>query len=344
VSLVIPVRDERAAIASCLAAVLGQEYPPSLLEVIVVDAGSTDGSRELVEDRARRDGRIRLLHNPTGSIPAGLNVGIRAARGDVIARVDARARLAPDYVAIAVDLLRTTGAANVGGPVRSETPTAVGQALALAWASRFGLGGAATRYRDAEEQWTDTVYLGVFPRDVLDAVGPYDETIPQDEDTELNYRIRARGGKILLSPRLRTTYLNVPSLGRIARKNFQFGLSKARVWRRHPGMVRGRHLVPPAFVGALGGGPVLGLLHPLGLELWLGLVGLYATACLAVSAVHAARTRQRAALLLPVVFPLLHVTWGAGFLWGLVGLVVAPAPASPSVLEPARVARPETER
>jgi succinoglycan biosynthesis protein ExoA len=316
VSVILPLRNERSSVETCLAAVLGQDYPADRIDVVVVDGGSTDGSIETVEALARRDPRIQLLHNPAGTIPAGLNVGIRAARGEVIARVDARALLAPDYLRTAVGLLESTGAANVGGPVRSVTRTPVGEALALAWSSRFGLGGAAARYGDSTEQWTDTVYLGVFPRRVLDASGLYDETILQDEDTELNYRIRAAGGRILMSPRLRSTYLNQPTLGRIARKNFQFGFSKVLVWRKHPGMIQIRHLIPPAFVAGLVLGLPLGSLHPAMLLLWASVAVSYALACLAVTAMELVRTRRGAAALLAVMFPLLHLAWGAGFLWG----------------------------
>lgn len=321
VSVILPIRNERGSVASCLTAVLGQDYPVNRLEVIVVDGGSSDGSWRVVEALAQGDPRIRLLHNPASTIPAGLNVGIRAARGEVIARVDARALLAPDYLRTAVDLLSSTGAANVGGPVRSVTCTTVGEALALAWASRFGLGGAAPRYRDSTEHWTDTVYLGVFPRQVLDEAGLYDETIPQDEDSELNYRIRAGGGRILMSPRLRSTYLNQPTLWRIVRKNFLFGWSKALVWRRHPRMIKIRHLAPPAFVGALLLGLLAGGLHPPVLRLLASLVAGYSVVCLAVTVGHLARTRRGAALLLPLIFPLIHLAWGAGFLWGALRLL-----------------------
>jgi glycosyltransferase involved in cell wall biosynthesis len=305
-----------------------------------VDGGSTDGSREFVEALAQSDPRVRLVHSPAGTIPAGMNVGIRAARGDVIARVDARALLAPDYIRTAVSLLESTGAANVGGPVRSITRTTVGHALALAWSSRFGLGGAAARYGDSTEHWTDTVYLGVFPRRVLEASGLYDESIVQDEDTELNYRIRAHGGRILMSPRLRSTYLNQPTLGRIARKNFLFGWSKALVWRKHPRMIRIRHLVPPAFVGALLAGLPLAGMYPGLRPLWASLAASYALVCLAVTAAQLLRTRRRDALLLVVVFPLIHVAWGSGFLWGALCealRALAPRATSPAI---ARAAAP----
>jgi succinoglycan biosynthesis protein ExoA len=331
VSVIIPIRNAGDSIGPCLDAVLGQTYPSHLLEVIVVDGGSQDGSRDIGDRYAREDRRIRLLTNPHGSIPAGLNIGIRAARGEVVARVDARTFIAPDYIQTAVELLATTGASNVGGPVRSVTRTAIGEALALAWSSRLGLGGAWARYAESSEQWTDTVYLGVFPRRVLEMVGLYDEAIPQDEDSELNYRIRAQGGGVLMSPRLHAQYVNMPSLGRIAWKNLQFGDSKAAAWQRHPRILKARHLVPPTFVVAVVVGALLAIHDRLAFHLWMGLVATYATACLAVT-VHAwRRNRRRGALLLPVLLPVIHVGWGLGFLVGVARRLPAWRRARPTV-------------
>jgi hypothetical protein len=196
------------------------------------------------------------------------------------------------------------------------TRTALGQALALAWSSRLGLGGASARYGDGKEHWTDTVYLGVVPRRVFESVGLYDESITQDEDTEFNYRLRARGGRILMSPRLRSAYVNDPSFGRIALKNFQFGACKVAVWQKHPAMLQLRHFVPPLFVVALALGPALAWLHGVAGVLWLALMGGYASACLAVAARSYVERGERGALLLPIVLPLIHVCWGTGFLVG----------------------------
>ena len=320
VSVVIPVRDEQGSLGPCLDAVMAQTYPVEALEILVVDGGSRDGTLDLARRYAERYPHIELLSNPAGTIPAGLNVGIRASRGDIIARVDARARLAADYLETAVALLATSGADNVGGPVRSASRTATGQALALAWSSRLGLGSAAARYGEGQEHWADTVYLGVVPRRVFESIGLYDETIVQDEDSEFNYRLRARGGRVLVSPRLRSLYTNDPSLRRIARKNFQFGAAKVAVWRKHPAMLSPRHFVPPIFVAVLALGPVALWTGGLAADLWLILMGSYALACLTVAARAYFQRRERGALLLPLVLAVIHASWGAGFLVGALRL------------------------
>jgi glycosyltransferase involved in cell wall biosynthesis len=331
------MRDGERSIAACLDAILLQDYPADRVEILVVDGASRDRSRAVVAAYRERCPRIRLLENPTGSIPAGLNVGIRAARGDVIARVDARTILAPDYLRVGIELLRTSGASNVGGPVRAVTATYWGRVLALATQSRFGMGGAAVRYGDGASREVDTVYLGMYPRPVLEAVGLYDEELLRDQDDELNYRVRARGGRILLDPALRTRYLNSPSIRRFASQNFLYGYWKVRVCQKHPAQASWRHLVPPAFAASvLSGIPLAvagtipaGPLYGLGIAYALGALG---------AAVQLGRQHGwQYVPALPATFLLLHLAWGLGFLAGLVRFLprwIARDPSPPS-LQPA---------
>jgi glycosyltransferase involved in cell wall biosynthesis len=331
------VRDEAAAIGPCLEAVLAQSYPRDLVEVVVVDAGSQDGTVAVVESYRRRDGRVRLCHNPAGSIPAGLNVGIRAATGDVIARVDSRTVLAPDYLAQAVRLIAETGASNVGGAVRFVSTAYMARALGLVMQSPFGVGGAAARYGGGRDRWTDTVYLGVVPRRVFEAVGLYDEEILQDEDTELNYRIRERGGRVLLSDALRSAYTNPASVRRFVKKNFAFGYWKARVWQKHPALIAWRHLVPPAFVLGLAGGAVLAALVPVSRPVVGGAFGLYVAGAVGATLAVSRRAGWRHALPLPALFAAMHVAWGVGFLAGAARFL--PRWFAPGTPPPALVAR-----
>ncbi len=318
VSIVIPIRNEASSIAGCLDAIRAQNYPPDRLEVLVVDGASTDDSVAIVRARAAADPRIRLLHNATGLIPVGLNIGIRAARGDVFARVDARARLQPDYFATAVRLLRETGADNVGGAVRSVSPGYTARVLAAAVASRFGIGGAAVRYRDGAQRDVDTVYLGVYPRRVLERIGLYDEEMVRDQDDELNFRLREHGGRVVLSPRLVSTYLNSGSLRRFLRQQFLYGYFKVRVCQKHPRMMSVRHWVPPAFTLGLLAGPPAAIVSSTAAQVLGGVLGIYLLCAVTASAAEARRAGVRCAAPLPVVFLLLHATWGLGFLAGLV--------------------------
>jgi glycosyltransferase involved in cell wall biosynthesis len=318
VSVVIPVRNEARAIVSCLDAVLGQDYPASRLEVLVVDGGSQDDTVAVVERYAARDPRVRLLTNPSGTIPAGLNVGIRAAQGDIVARVDARTRLATEYIGTAVELLERKGATTVGGPVQYAPGSFMAHALALVMQSKFGVGGAAARYGDADEQWTDTVYLAVTRRATFARAGLYDEEILQDEDSDLSYRIRALGGRILVSPRLRTSYSNPGSFRRFVGKNLRFGYWKARVWQKYPAMAGWRHFVPPAFVLTVSASAALAPVSPAAGTVLTSVAALYGAAATASAVALARRAGWHYLPVLPAVFLTMHLAWGAGFIAGAI--------------------------
>lgn len=321
VSIVVPMRNEERSIGACLEAILAQDYPSHLMEILVVDGGSRDRSRMIVESYRQRYPQIRLLSNPAGSIPAGLNIGIRASCGAIVARVDARTLLALDYLSTGVHLLRETGASNVGGPVRAVTADFMGRVLALATQSRFGLGGAALRYRDSETQEVDTVYLGIYPRSVLETIGLYDEELIRDQDDELNYRLRTYGGRILMSPALRTSYLNSPSPRRFARQFFLYGYWKARVCQKHPKRMSWRHLVPPLFALTLLSGIPLSFLDGRIAVLTSGIAGAYGTVAAGASLALGAQAGWRYASVLPMAFAMLHLSWGLGFLAGCVRFV-----------------------
>ncbi len=168
VSIVVPMRNEAATIASLLDSVLAQDYPTDRFEVLVVDGESSDASPRVVEEYARRDARVRLLANPRRIVPTALNVAIRAARGAIICRVDGHTRLAPDYVRVGVDTLCRTGADNVGGRMDAVGGGWFGDAVADATASRFGVGSYF--HFGTEEREVDTVYLGMWPKPVFASI------------------------------------------------------------------------------------------------------------------------------------------------------------------------------
>jgi len=318
ISVIVPMRNEEQSIAACLDAIGAQDYPADLVEILVVDGGSTDRSRAIVAARAATDRRIRLLDNPDGRIPVGLNVGIRASAGDLVGRVDARCLLAPDYLSNGVRVLAETGADNVGGPVRAEPRGRAARLLALASESPFGLGSAAARYRDGDQREVDTVYLGLYPRRVLARIGLYDEEMQRDQDDELNFRLRARGGRVLVDPALRTRYLNSPSVRRFLRQQFLYGFWKVRVFQKHPRMMGARHAIAPLFALAVLSAPLIAVASPDGAVL-IGVGGLTYAATAAAATAHVARhTGWREAAPLPAVFLGLHLAWGLGFLAGLV--------------------------
>ena len=314
VSVVIPMRNEAGWIKRCLQTVRSQDYPADRFEILVADGHSDDGSAELLRSLAEEDPRLKVLDNPACIVPSGLNLAIRHSGGEIIARVDAHTTLETDYISRGVELLASTGAQNVGGPMVAVGGGEVGDAVAAAMGSRFGIGAEFHFARG--EQEADTVYMGMWPRSVFEDVGLFDEDLVRNQDDELNYRIRKSGGRILLSSRMRSKYQNRQSWSGLVRQFFQYGLWKVRVLQKHPRQMSLRHFIPPAYD--------LGLVLALALAPWSPLAATVALVAVAVYAVViasvvtfkgkglAGRVRLFAA------FAVIHHAWAMGFLVGLV--------------------------
>jgi succinoglycan biosynthesis protein ExoA len=316
VSVIVPVRNEERYVGECLTCLAGQDYPPDRFEVLVVDGRSTDRSREVAEPFLRNGAMdVRLLDNPDKTTARALNIGIKEARGELIARVDAHAAPAHDFLSESVAALRASGADAVGGPIRSVGRGLVGEAIALAMSFPFGIGNAAFRYSE-REQYTDTVPFPTYRRDVFERVGLF-EDIAAGEDDEFHLRLGERGGRLLLTPRIGVVYHPRSSISGLVRQYFGYGRAKARVLSLHPGSTRLRQLVPPAFVAALGLTGLLALLRGAFARPFLLVAGAYAAASLIASLVLARREGWRYMVLLPLVFACLHVSYGLGFLFGI---------------------------
>ena len=307
----MPVYNEAAFIERSLGAVLAQDYPAERLDVLVVDGGSTDATTALVSTIAASDPRVRLLDNPGRIQARAMNVALDHARGVVIARVDGHTIIAPDYVRRCVECLSATGAQNVGGPQRFEATTPLGRAIAAAYRSPFSVPSRFTVSQQAE--FVDTVYMGAWPRDVFDRAGRFDETLAVNEDYELNYRIRRAGGRIYLSPDIRSRYFGRQTVDALWRQFFRYGAWKCRVLAQHPRSAKLRHFVAPVFVAALVGGGALGVFSRPARRLWALAVGLYALANGLASLREAARDQWALLVRLPLVFASMHVAWGSGF-------------------------------
>lgn len=325
VSVISAVRDEEHTLRACLRAVLDQDYPGPL-EVVVAVAPSGDATEAIAREVAATDGRVRVVANPALVTPAGLNAALAHATGAVVARVDGHARWSAGYLRRAVELLRDTGAANVGGVMAAEGTTPFERAVAAAMSSRFGTGDARFHYGGPPGP-VDTVYLGVFRREVLEALGGYDESFARAQDAELNHRIRQAGGVVYFHPDLRVAYRPRSSLRALARQYFHYGRWRRVVVRRHRGALAWRQLVPPAALA----GNLVGLLAGLsGRRLGWLLPGTYLAAVVAGTLLAGRRLDLRSLRHLPAAFVVMHGAWAVGFLTSPRGLVPATPAADPS--------------
>jgi glycosyltransferase involved in cell wall biosynthesis len=324
VTVIMPARNEEKFLRCCMDSLLGNDYPPGRLEILVADGMSNDRSREILAEYSERFPFVRVLDNPGRIVPTGLNEAIRQAKGHIIVRVDAHTVFAPDYIRQCVYFLQSTDAGNVGGPQRSVGKGYESEVIAIATTSRFAAGDARFRFSE-QEAWVETVYLGAWWKETLLALGGFDEKWVVNQDFEMNHRLRLAGGKILLSPAIRCEYSVRPSLVALAKQYFRYGLWKVKTIQAYPESLRWRQLVAPAFVAALVGLLVLAAWTPLPV---LALCVSYMLANLFASAVCARNRGWRYLPLLPLTFATIHFSWGLGFWAGLFRFgVPRPTPA-----------------
>ncbi len=308
VAAVIPVRNGETTLADAVASVLAQELDGTL-EVCIAVGPSDDRTRDVADGLADTDRRVSVVDNPAGVTPAGLNAAIRATSAPVVARVDGHAVLPAGYLARAVAVLDQTGAVNVGGVQEPRGQTPFEEAAGRAMASRFGSGDARFHHGGPAGA-VDTVYLGVFQRVALEAVGLFDEALVRNQDYELNWRLREAGGTVWFDPELRVGYRPRGTLGGLARQFFGYGRWKRVVVGRHPRSLRWRQVVPPMATLAVAAGLVVGAWWPPALVVPAGYLTVVVSVSLAVG------RRPATMLRLLAVYPTLHLSWGMGFLAG----------------------------
>jgi cellulose synthase/poly-beta-1,6-N-acetylglucosamine synthase-like glycosyltransferase len=309
VTIVMPIRNEAQFIARSLGAVLAQDYPADRMQILIADGQSDDDTRAIIRALPGAE-RVQIVDNPGRKQAEGLNLLIPLATGEYVIRVDGHTIIAPDYVRECVRALAETGAGNVGGAMDPVGLTPMGRAIAAAGKSSFAV---PTAFHVSERaQFTDTVYMGAWPRAVFDRVGLFNTAATPNEDYEFNYRLRAAGYRIYLTPRIRSQYFGRQTLRALWRQYFRYGIGKVQTLRLHPGSLRPRHLIAPLFTAGLIGGIPLALIVPLLWLPWLIGVGLYAALNLFFS-FRAARRADVPVWRLPPVFLTIHLAWGLGF-------------------------------
>lgn len=319
VTVIIPARNEKAYISECLDSFVSQTYPQNLLEIFVCDGMSSDGTREIVGKYEEKYNNIRLIDNIGLSAPKGMNAGIRNSRGDIIIIFGAHAYADRDFVTNNVKALKSEKVGCSGGPIETISENDKGRAIALAMSSPFGVGNALFRY-SRKKLFVDTVAFGAYWKSVLDDTGYFDEELVRNQDDELNLRVTEKGYRILLSPDIKSFYYSRPSYRKLWRQYFQYGFWKVRVMQKHGRTASIRHIVPLAFVLFNILGLVLGIFFKDILTVWGSVISIYLLCDLFFS-LKCGKNIKYALYIIPV-FPILHLSYGLGFLEGLVNFYI----------------------
>jgi cellulose synthase/poly-beta-1,6-N-acetylglucosamine synthase-like glycosyltransferase len=314
VSVLVPVLDEAADIRATAEAMLAQRLDEPH-EVLFVDGGSTDGTPKMLAELAAADPRVRLLDNPQRRIAPALNIGLRAARAPVVARMDAHTHYPPDYLARGLERLRRGDVAWVSGPQLAYGVDAGSRRVALALTGKLGTGGANFRHAKTGEIDGKTGFTGVFDRAWLERVGGWDESWVVNEDAELAARVRQAGGRIVIVPEMAARYVPRRTLRALGRQYLRYGIFRAKTCKAHPESMDVRQALPPALVAtaAVALSPVrLPLVRPLAR---LG-VAAYAGALLLAARRAAGEAPAADAAAVPAVLVTMHGAWGTGFAIG----------------------------
>ena len=318
ISVMAPMWNEAGHIEA-LVADLAEQDVDAEVELLVADGGSSDGSVELLREAASVRGlALMVFDNPQRWVSHGLNVCIRAARGDLVVRVDCHSRYPPDYLRRCVDASEATGAENVGGVFVPTGRTQIERAVACAMNSPFG-GVHWTRHGSDQRVEVDTVPYGAYRPQAFELAGLFDETLVRNQDDEFNLRLRLAGGRIVLDPTIRVFYTPRGSLRAVFRQYYEYGRWKPAVMRKHGRPTSARSLVPATFVGSL---LVLAPLAAVSRRATRALAvetGLYGSAALAFGALAVHRQGERWKMLprVAATFPTFHVAHGLGMLVGL---------------------------
>jgi glycosyltransferase involved in cell wall biosynthesis len=312
VTIAMPAFNEERYIEACIRSVQAQDYPADRIEILVADGRSTDRTREILAELTAEDPRIRMIDNPDRLQAAGLNQLIRAARGEIVVRMDVHCEYTPSYVRTCVETLAATGADNVGGAQRAKARSPFQAALCAALGSPVGVGGA--RYRDATaEGFVDTVFLGAFKKKIFETIGLYDPKAITNEDAELNQRLLASGGKIYLSRAIEVHYYPRDSFATLAKQYWKYGRGRARTLLKLGRFPTLRPLIPFAMVvgaTALIVVPPLWPIAPAAFAAYALLTGAEAVRVGAPLGPAGIATAW-------AIFPVLHASHGAGFASGL---------------------------
>jgi glycosyltransferase involved in cell wall biosynthesis len=325
VSIIVPCYNEAGTIRLLLDSIHRQTFPAQEMEVIIADGLSTDETRRTITgfQKAHPDLLVKLIDNPKRVIPAALNIGIAAARGEFVVRLDAHSMPRPDYVQRCVEALQAGRGDNVGGvwEIKPGAENWPSRAIAAAAAHPLGVGDA--RYRlGGEEQAVDTVPFGSFRRQLIERIGPFNEALLTNEDYEFNVRIRQAGGRVWFDPAIRSEYFARRDFASLARQYWRYGYWKARMLLRYPEAFRLRQAAG-LFVISFPILAVLGLWLPWAWWILLFEGVLYLSALL-VSGIQMAIKQRDLALILgvPMAIATMHFAWGSAFLWSVIWSVI----------------------
>jgi len=317
VSIIVPCYNEEKTIGLLLRAIQKQDYPQSNIEIVIADSLSTDTTKEKISEFINENPSIlvKVVDNAKQTIPSGVNCAAKAAKGEILVRLDAHSEPNKEYVKTSVDLLQNNVAENVGGiwEIQPGEDTCIAKAIAKAAAHPLGVGDAKYRV-STKAQYVDTVPFGAFSKKTFDSLGRFDEALLANEDYEFNARLKNNGGRVWLDPRIRSKYYARKNLKELAKQYWRYGFWKVKMLQRYPATIRWRQAIPPLFIASIFILGIFSIFIPftriiLGVEL-----GIYLLTLLLIGLQTTIKHNNLCFLLIPLAIITMHFSWGVGFI------------------------------
>jgi len=321
VSVVIPCFNEEHYIVACMESVCAQQLPQGVsLEVLVCDGNSKDRTPALIRQFEATHPQVKYLLNEKQTTPYALNLGIAHSDSDVVIIFGAHAVMKPGYIQRCLeDLAADPSLGCVGGLLNNVYENEASRVIGLAMSSSFGVGNAHFR-TGAAAGYVDTVAFGAYTRAVFNKVGLFDEELVRNQDDEFNYRLMVNGFKIWLDPQIRADYYVRASVKKLYRQYFQYGYWKVYVNKKHRAITTIRQLIPFFFVGFLLVGTIASPLSRYAAIVFGAVLLLYLV--LALSFAFRKTPRPAGAIKITGIFVILHVSYGWGYMLGIVDFMI----------------------
>lgn len=315
-SIVIPCYNERDNIGNCLDSIINQNYDHDLIDIVIVDGHSSDGTIDKVKSYQEKFPKITLLDNPVRKTPTSLNIGIKESKGEIIVILGAHASLDPDFIYYNNKYLTERNLKVTGGTQINLGFNLTQKAIGWAMENPFGMGSAPYRW-SRKEQFVDTVVYAAYRRELFDEIGYFEENFSIAEDAELNWRIRKAGHKIFFSPDIKSYYHPRKTVKKFIQQMFRYGILRVHMFKKHKSAAKITHLIPPAFVFTLIILLILTLLSILSPLYLIIVLGCYFFVNLLSVSIKSTKENFKFIPLISSLIFALHFSWGLGFLVGL---------------------------
>ena len=316
-SIIIPCLNEEQYIGNCIDSILSQSYNISLIEIIIVDGGSTDGTSEILFKYKQKFTGLKVFQNPEKITPRALNIGIKNSTGEVIVILGAHTIIDSDFIALNNKYLNEKNVKVTGGTQINTGKTFRQRLIGLVMGLPFGISSAAYRW-SKREQFVDTVVYAAYRRELFDEIGYFEEKYSISEDAEINWRIRQKGYKIFYSPQIKTYYFPRNKIIQFLKQLFRYGILRVNVVKKHRDALKILHLIPSIFVLIVLSLIILVTLNPIYFEILIFILCIHFLISIVTSVGHLKSDQFKFLIFIPFLIFLMHYFWGLGFIVGLV--------------------------